>query len=138
MFVCVISISLINCKSKIEQQPYAMSSASVEIENPEIAIKEVVSGQQEVNSDFQKFVREAEEKIRISEQEIKNLKTHFVQTNDNSKSANLLKVFELEKGNKVLKLKLDDYIQNGSGNWHTFRTEFYSELKKLELASSKA
>ena len=94
---------------------------------------EIAFAQKEVNSDFEKFVREAEEKIQISGQNILQLKLRPLENKTTSRNEYLVRIGDLEKRNNVLKGELDSYILKGNGNWHSFRQELYKGLNKLNI-----
>ena len=130
-FACVFFF-LTNCKSETD----------VNIKDNQIALKEEIGmgesvskideQQKMVNSDFQKFAREAEEKTNQIEKLIFILEADPKNTISSSDVEEVKRVNKLYERCKDLKIELKEYVQFGNGNWGTFKTEYYKKLKSLQ------
>jgi hypothetical protein len=96
--------------------------------------QEIVSDQSSANSDFQKFIAEADTKINLNEENISELKLKSIKFKGENNNDYLKEIEGLEIKNYLLKMKLDNYVQWGDGNWLTFKTDFNQGLDELQVA----
>ncbi len=133
IIVIIIGISVTNFNfSNSKVNPELRSLQNLKFRTDVIA-KTIIPAAKTFKSDFQKFIIEANTKISCNEQNIANLVTQ-INKNKKTKKVSLDKIIELEKININLKIKLDNYIADGNGNWKSFQSELNKNLAKLEIA----
>lgn len=130
----LVVISLIGCDSSANNDAAKAESIQRKARQSVIVSSEISSTQNEVNSEFRKFVREAQLKLKANEIAILRLKQKSF-LRDSSSNEIIAKKFNLlEKANKQLNKSLETYVMVGEGNWNNFRNELYKNLDKLQLA----
>ncbi len=118
----------------VKPEIYAMKIETMELNNSNEAI---ATAQKSVNSDFEKFVVKTKAIISRNELNIKMLKSQL----DNNVEINneiLLIVDGICKRNDALKIKLDNYVSTGTGNWKIFESEIQYELDNFFIAYNDA
>ena len=129
----LVVISLIGCDSSANNDAAKAESIQRKARQSVIVSSEISSTQNEVNSEFRKFVREAQLKLKANEIAILRLKQKSL-LRDSSSNEIIAKKFNLlEKANKQLNKSLETYVMVGEGNWNNFRNELYKNLDKLQL-----
>lgn len=129
----LVVISLIGCDSSANNDAAKAESIQRKARQSVIVSSEISSTQNEVNSEFRKFVREAQLKLKANEIAILRLKQKSF-LRDSSSNEIIAKKFNLlEKANKQLNKSLETYVMVGEGNWNNFRNELYKNLDKLQL-----
>ncbi len=120
-------------------------SPSQKLENAEENVvdakKAVLDAQSDLNqahqdsiTEYQQFKIEFENRIIANEKSIEELRAKIVNANDENKVLYEAKLAELQKRNSDLKMKLDNYKEDGTDQWQTFKTELKSDLDELGKA----
>lgn len=130
----LVVIFIIACDSSANNDITKSASLQEKVRKSVSVSSEISSTQNEVNSQFRKFVREAQLKIKANEIAILRLKQKTLLQDSSSYEVIAKKFYLLEKANKELNQSLETYVRDGEGNWNNFRTELYKNLDKLELA----
>lgn len=130
----VVVITLIGCDSSANNDAAKAESIQRKARQSVIVSSEISSTQNEVNSEFRKFVREAQLKLKANEIAILRLKQKSLLRDSSSNEIIAKKFYLLEKANKQLNKSLETYVMVGEGNWNNFRNELYKNLDKLQLA----
>jgi predicted RNase H-like nuclease (RuvC/YqgF family) len=100
--------------------------------------QETSSNQKELNSDYEKFVRQADNQILQNERKISEMKCRIEELKNSVKISYQRRIDSLDKENNQLKLMLDTYRKEGSGNWLTFQSEVNRRFIKIEIAFNSA
>ena len=101
-----------------------------------LPVNETASVQKYTNSDFEKFIREANNKISQNAIIFSALKETL--NNNIEMPLNDFEILNgIEKKNYFLKTKLDYYVEEGIGNWQTFKAAFDQDLNDLDLSYSE-
>jgi hypothetical protein len=96
------------------------------------AKKDLKVAQKDSVSDYQKFKRDSESKIRNNEKTIADLKVKHAKMTDKENVVYQKKVSDLELKNTTMKKKLADYKNDQSQDkWVTFKTEFKHDMDEL-------
>lgn len=93
-----------------------------------------VSTQKDYNSDFEKFIKAANHKINGNEKIISELSKSLNMDNNTSALNTQDEIVVVGKKNYDLKMKLDYYVEEGKGNWKTFKDDLNNDLSDLDLA----
>jgi len=103
------------------------SAASLEIFQGGIEAK------QDSMTDYQKFKKETEEKIRDNEKAIANHRAMIAKDTREVRDKHEKKLSKLEEKNKELKKKLADYKydQKDESKWTSFKREFNHDMDEL-------
>ncbi len=95
---------------------------------------EIATAQKDTYSDYQKFLKDAYSKLDKNETAIVKINHDSNLVLENSLRTNVSEIEDLKISHNTLKCELDDYVKNGTGNWQTYKTEFYCEFDQLEIA----
>lgn len=136
LLICssLVAIFIVACDSRANNDISKAEPVEQKVQKSGITSSEISSTQNEVNSEFRKFVREAQLKIKANEVTILTLKEKIFLKDSSLDESISGKFYLLEKENKQLNQSLETYVMVGEGNWNNFRTELYKNLDKLELA----
>jgi TolA-binding protein len=138
IIIFVTGVSLTGCNSNaknVDAGYFNSQDTKNKTENPS---QEIAPAQKDTNSDFQKFIKEANTKISSNEKNISELKLKSKEDKKEAKEEYFKTIEDLEKRNDVMKMKLYNYVHKGNGNWQTFKAEFYGDLDALETAINNA
>ncbi len=91
--------------------------------------------QQDSVSDFKKFKKDSEAKIKDNEKKIADLKVKHSQMGAKELVDHQNKVSALEQKNTKLKSKLSSFKEDDSkGNWESFKVDFKHDMDELGKA----
>lgn len=130
-FVCMFFF-LINCKSGTESNGSDNHFAHTGEMTLKKSVVNIDEQQRMVNSDFQKFAREAEAETMEIEKSIIAMRSDWTNSMCSADSVQVEPTDILYERCEELKCELKDYIQNGNGNWGTFKMVYYKKLKDLQ------
>ncbi|MBL0103676.1 MAG: hypothetical protein IPP51_07935 [Bacteroidetes bacterium] len=99
---------------------------------------DIAFAQKETYSDYEKFIKEAKLKISRNEASIVRMNARIPRMKKASQEAFKRSIDLIASKNVVLKAKLELYIEDGVGNWQTFRKELFAELNALDLEINNA
>lgn len=98
--------------------------------NQELAAKE----QAAALSDFEKFKLEANEQINSNERRITELRIEMKTEGKEARAADEKRIDALETRNHDLKIKLDNYNDDGKSDWQKFKAEFNHDMDAIGAA----
>jgi hypothetical protein len=84
--------------------------------------------------EYQKFKKEADNKIRSNEQRIANLKTKIARIHSREKAEYQKNLRVLEQNNTKLKRKLTSYKEREQNKWMSFKREFDHDADEISDA----
>lgn len=120
----LITILLISCASpseKVENAKEGLVDANNKLDT---AIKNY-------QADINAYKTETSSKIAANELAIKNFNSKIENEKKELRASYLSKIEVLEKKNRDLKNKLDNYQDDGNDKWRTFKAEFGKEMDDL-------
>lgn len=88
----------------------------------------------DAQKEWQVFKTEAEAKIAVNEKIITDYKAKMTNANGKLQAQYDKKIDALEAKNKELKVKLDNYKDDGKTDWEKFKSEFNGDIEKLGTA----
>ena len=120
-------------------------SSAKKVENAEIKVQDakekVAEAQMNLNNsrqdsitEYQKFRKEAEEKIFAHDKSIAEFKGRIASDERATRVDYEMKIAQLEKQNRDLKKMLDDYKEEGLEKWDAFKTKFNHNMDDLGKA----
>ncbi len=83
---------------------------------------------------WQEFKSTSEQRIQDNERRIAAFRKKMEKSGTKVKAKYNKEIANLEKANRGMKKKLDDYKNDGSGAWSDFKTAFNNEMDKLGKA----
>jgi uncharacterized protein YdeI (BOF family) len=87
--------------------------------------------QEDAVSDFQHFKDDAYSKISDNIRNIVTLRARMMMGKDDANEKYRLDTDSLEKRNNALKIRIDNYNDDGTGNWKIFKTSFNRAMDSL-------
>ena len=119
-------------------------SSSEKVKNAQEDVQEakmqVTEAQQDLNQalqdSIQQFKTETNLVISANEKRIAAFKLKIENGNKATKAKYEKAVAELEQKNSELKMKLEEYKEEGDNKWQKFKSEFKSDMNKLGKAIS--
>ena len=126
---------LTSCNSPAEKMENAQNNV---IE----ANKDLDKASDEYLADFDKYKKEADEKIAANDKSIADFKTRIENKKKEAKVDYKNKIAELEQKNSDMKKKIDDYKVEGKEKWEMFKKDFSKGMDEIgnalkDLTSSK-
>jgi phage-related minor tail protein len=95
------------------------------------AKKELKEAKQDSISDYQKFKKDSEVRIKNNEKDIADLKAKLVKENKKNKAEYQKKVNAVEVKNSELKKTLNNYKEEGPDKWTAFKNNFNNTLDEI-------
>ena len=108
--------------------------SNFETVNTSDELSESQQARQDSITEYQKFKKEAEEKIIAYEKIISEFKIKIAKEKKENKVIYEKKLAELEQKNSDMKKKLDDYKEVGEDKWESFKTNFDKDMDELGKA----
>jgi len=99
---------------------------------------DTATAQKDTYSDYQKFIKDAYSQLDQNEITILKLQRESDGVGEELIVNDHTEIEGLKNSNKSLKMQLDEYVLNGSGNWQSFETEFCNGLWELEIACNNS
>lgn len=133
VFVGFLSLTMVAACSKTSDQKMADAKADLNevVEDIEDAVDE---GQDAARDEWLKFKEGYEAKIDANEKVIAEYKSRMTGANGKMQAKFEKKIDDLEKRNRVLKAKLNDYKSDGKTAWEQFKSEFDHDIDELGVA----
>lgn len=132
MFMGVSMLSA--CSSHEEKVENAKENVQAAKADVAVANEELAQAKKDSISDFQKFKNESNAAIEANDKRIAELRTEMKDEKKEAKANYDKKVNALEKKNHALKVKLDNYKDDGKSDWKIFKKEFKHDLDGLGKA----
>jgi len=132
--IAITGLLLVNCNPASKNLMVVNYSTITPPVSP-VVKSETATAHKEIYSDFQKFIAGAHVQLDRNQTSFIKLqnKTGQLAENGNDKQ-----IACLITENNNLRIKLDNYVQSGTGNWKTFESEFSNTLNDLETASTNS
>ena len=92
---------------------------------------------QTLNDSIQLFKKESGEIIISYEQSIAEFKAKIVDVKEENKINMEKKLAMLEQRSEDMKIKLEEYKEEGEDNWTSFKNEFNHDMEALETSLEK-
>lgn len=111
------------------------TSSSEKVENADANVTEAKQELAEAQSDYTKevvvFKQETNEKITANEVVIADLKKRMSEVKKEEKATYIERIAELEKKNADLKIRMENYKEDGNDKWESFKREFNHDMDEL-------
>ena len=134
LLLLLTGCSLTNCSSSFgDRNVNDFTEKKVNKSNVDTG-EEIAYANKDTYSDFQKFIKEANTKITRNEINISEIKLNNVESKDDLNIVNAEMIDELKTSNQTFKITLDNYVQSGTGNWKTFKSELFVGLDELSAS----
>jgi hypothetical protein len=124
VFACSIAFIAISCASPAEKVEKAQDQVVEANNNLDTAIKNY---QEDINA----YRIETANRIAANELAIAKFNVKIANEKKEAKADYLKKIAALEKRNTEMKVKLQDYKDDGDSKWKTFKVEFSKEMDDL-------
>jgi len=85
-------------------------------------------------ADMATFRKETATRIAANDQRIAELKTNINNERKEARAGYKKKIAALEQKNREMKMKMDEYNEEGNENWERFKTEFNHDMDALGQA----
>lgn len=100
-------------------------------ENVDQAKEDLGKAKLEYLAEIENFRKETAERMVSNEQRIAELKADIAKEKYETRVLNEKKVAELEKKNRDMKKRMDEFSEDGMDNWTSFKTEFNHDMEEL-------
>lgn len=81
--------------------------------------------------EIENFRKETAERMVSNEQRIAELKADIAKEKYETRVLNEKKIAELEKKNRDMRKRMDEFSEDGMDNWTSFKTEFNHDMEEL-------
>jgi len=95
------------------------------------ANKEVEKVNQEYLADMKNYRKQMADKIEANDQSIAEFKASIENEKAEAKAGYTEKIAVLEKKNSDMKMKMDNYKEEGKEKWEVFKVEFNNDMDNL-------
>jgi len=86
------------------------------------------------STEFQKFKKEAQERIQKNKEAIAEFKAKMLKEKKEAKAQYKERINELEQKNNKLKDRIADYKEDGKEKWESFKNEFNHDMDEVGKA----
>jgi F0F1-type ATP synthase membrane subunit b/b' len=100
-------------------------------ENVGTAKDELKDAQAEYQAEWQKFKTESQQAIESNEKQIDGFKVKMEKAGSKARAKYDRNIATLERKNRDLKKKLEEYKDEGHEKWNTFKTDFNREMDEI-------
>ena len=125
LFGVMAGMIMSGCERTSEQQ------AAANKENVADAKQDVKDAKADLNADWQKFKAESEDQIRANGERIDAFKVKIKKAGVKTEAKYKKGIAELEEQNRSLKLKLEEYKDDGSTKWEVFKADFSHDMDSI-------
>jgi len=126
-FTCIAGAILTSCNTSAERVENAQ-------ENVIQANKDLDQANQEYLADIENYRLETASRIEANEQAIADFNAGLEHERKAVRAEHKKKIAELEQKNREMKMKMDNYKEEGKENWEKFKTEFSHDMDELGKA----
>lgn len=130
----VASGLLSGCQSSAEKVANAQEKVSEAKQEVTIAKQELLVTQKDSVADYQETKRLYETRIKDQEKFLADFKDKIASENKAIQNRYNLKIEALEQKSNEMKIKLENYKNNGKVNWSSFKSEFNHDMDELNKA----
>jgi glutamate synthase domain-containing protein 2 len=125
--VFAVSVAFYGCNSPAQKVENAK-------DNVDQAKEDLDKANREYQAEIENFRKETAERMAINEQLIAALKVKIANEKYENKVLYNKKIEELEKKNRDMKKRADEFQDNGQDKWVSFKTEFNHDMDELGRA----
>ena len=127
----VVGVILVGCDSSAKKVADAREDVQKANDNMSTAQVDLYQAEQDSSYEFQKYKKESEERIRIYEQKIADLKLQIAREKKDGRSDYNKLVADLEQKNAELRKNLNEYKMDKQNKWEEFKYKFDRNLEDL-------
>ena len=132
--ITITGLLLVNC-NPASKNLMVVNYSSITPQISPVVKSETATAHKEIYSDFQKFIAVAHlqlDRNQTSFSKLQNMPGQIAENGNDKQIACLI------TENNNLRIKLDNYVESGTGNWKTFESEFSNTINDLEIASTNS
>lgn len=111
-----------------------LTSCNTPAQKVDSAQKNVIEAKEVLNEAKEEYLVEIENYRKEAAIKIKANKQTIADLNEKNKAEYQKQTAELEQKNNNLEMRMDNYKEDGEGNWKVFKTEFNNDMDKLGKA----
>jgi len=126
-FTCIAGAIVTSCNTSADRVENAQ-------ENVIQANKDLDQANQEYLADIENYRVETASRIAANEQAIADFNAGLEHERKAVRAEHKKKIAELEQKNREMKMKMDNYKEEGKENWEKFKTEFSHDMDELGKA----
>jgi len=126
-FTCIAGAIVTSCNTSADRVENAQ-------ENVIQANKDLDQANQEYLADIENYRVETASRIAANEQAIADFNAGLEHERKAVRAEHKRKIAELEQKNREMKMKMDNYKEEGKENWEKFKTEFSHDMDELGKA----
>ena len=126
-FTCIAGAIVTSCNTSADRVENAQ-------ENVIQANKDLDQANQEYLADIENYRVETASRIAANEQAIADFNAGLEHERKAVRAEHKKKIAELEQKNRDMKMKMDNYKEEGKENWEKFKTEFSHDMDELGKA----
>lgn len=123
----LVAALLLSCTSSSEKVENAENKLTQAQDNLNEAINDSIE-------DYQVFRKEADMKLAAQEKIIAEFKARIANEKKENRAEYEKKIAELEQQKYDMKMKLDEFKQDGKDSWTNFKSEFVRDMENLGKA----
>jgi len=129
--IVLTGIALTGCQNSAHRSKNAKENLMGEKISTPNTLKGMDQEQQNSVTAFQKFKEESEAKIDSYQETITEIKAEIAKKSKKDKTLYNTKLAVIEQKTNELKMKLEDYKDNGQSKWGSFKNEFNHDMGNL-------
>lgn len=122
----IATTTLVSCKKTSNQE---IVPTDAETDGTSVIVKSRTE-----NKEWEAFKVRTDSTIIRNEMRIAELKNKMTETGKSIDSTYQIKIDLLQEKNEEMKIKLDDYSNDATQNWDSFKTEFNHDMDELKVA----
>ena len=126
-FTCIAGAIVTSCNTSADRVENAQ-------ENVIQANKDLDQANQEYLADIENYRVETASTIAANEQAIADFNAGLEHERKAVRAEHKKRIAELEQKNREMKMKMDNYKEEGKENWEKFKTEFSHDMDELGKA----
>ena len=120
----VAGTSITSCDSSTKK----VEDAAVKVDE---ASADLTDAKKEFNEEYIKFQLESEERMIENDRQIAELKANKAQLKKEAKADYDKKIKDIEERNSALRIKMNEYKEEGNDKWESFKREFNHDMDEL-------
>lgn len=120
----VAGTSITSCDSSTKK----VEEAAVKVDE---ASEDLTDAKKEFNEEYTKFQMESEERMIENDKQIAELKANKAKLKQEAKADYDKKIKDIEERNSALRIKMNEYKEEGNDKWESFKREFNHDMDEL-------
>ncbi|MBA4239498.1 MAG: peptidase M23 [Sphingobacteriaceae bacterium] len=120
----VAGTSITSCDSSTKK----VEEAAVKVDE---ASADLTDAKKEFNEEYIKFQLESEERMIENDRQIAELKANKTQLKKEAKADYDKAIKDIEEKNSALRVKMNEYKEEGNDKWESFKREFNHDMDEL-------